>query len=434
MRCIRTLAAAGVALTLAALGPALAASASTTPTTTATATRQWTANFSAKDQYTNGYAVAASPNGSTVYVAGAAEFGEAVAYNAATGATVWKYHLNSDSKILGSAFKAIAVSPNGSTVFVTGSTQTVRNGPPCQAIVALNAATGAKLWQVVSTGTNYAYSSPVAVSPDGSTVYVSNVGLDQTAAYNAATGAALWTEPGGGFALALSPDGGTLFITEDDARTVEAFNASTGATDWQMSLNGQAEAVSPDGATLFVTGTPSSGGRENLTTTAIATGTGTTLWSVATGRSRTFIVNAVAATGAAVVVSAMPAGSGGSDPFWRTVALAPQTGTTLWSKTLHGGTSGVAYATGLVLSPDGFTAYVTGFATHGASSGASMLTAGYDIATGATTWTAHYDGQAYNQSEAIGVSPDGSQVFITGSSGPVDATHSSMTTVAYSTS
>jgi outer membrane protein assembly factor BamB len=255
-------------------------------------------------------------------VAGAAQFGEAVAYNAATGTAVWKYHFNSDSKVPGSAFKAIAVSPNGSTVFVTGSTQTVRNGSPCQVIVALNAATGAKLWQVVSSASS-GTDSPAVVSPDSSTVYVTSV-------------------------------------------------------------------------TLNPTGPPC-------------------IWPVPRARQ----------AASAVIVSADFDNAKYSRPHWQTVALNPATGATLWSRGQYG-PGGQAFGSAVALSPNGATVYVTGWVSP-TSPGYNMLTNGYDIATGATTWNVRFHAKANSFAYALAVSPDGSQVFVTGTDG-------GMPTIAYAAS
>jgi outer membrane protein assembly factor BamB len=66
---------------------------------------------------------------------------------------------------------SLAVSPDGSTVFVTGYTSYQGDDTRVLAILAYNAATGAKLWQVTGQ-TDIGIVSPVVVSPDSSTVYV----------------------------------------------------------------------------------------------------------------------------------------------------------------------------------------------------------------------------------------------------------------------
>jgi outer membrane protein assembly factor BamB len=423
MKFIRMLAVAATAVAVAGLGSAAAASASTPP-----ATRQWTASFVFKHEDVGGQAVATSPDGGTVYVIGDADFGELVAYNAATGAVIWQDHFDINTRF-GASFGSIAVSPDGSTVFVTGAAGLVDNGD-YQATVAYNATTGAKLWQVIGT-TVVGGLSPVAVSPDSSTVYVTNAGLDQTVAYNAATGAARWTKPSGGDALALAADGGTLFLTGEPGGATQALNAATGAADWTASASGTAAALSPGGTTLFVSGVQTSGGTASIVTAAIASSTGSQLWSAVTGPPHIYKLNGLAATGSAVIVNATV--SHAKDKLaWQTVVMAPATGATLWTRA-QTGAQGFANATGLVLSPDGATAYVTGY-VGATSGGENMLTNGYNTSTGAKTWTARYSGRVNNFAYAVGISPDGSQVFVTGTSAPVSGAQGIMTTVAYSTS
>ena len=123
----------------------------------------------------------------------------------------------------------MAVSPDGTTVFVTGASSGTTAGQVDYATVAYNAATGAQLWVKLYAGLakggigTQAYS--VAVSPDGSTVYVTgesgNDSTYATVAYTAATGAQLWVKrytgngPSGSAAqaVAVSPATGTVFVT-----------------------------------------------------------------------------------------------------------------------------------------------------------------------------------------------------------------------------
>lgn len=98
------------------------------------------------------------------------------------------------------------------------------------------------------------------------------------AAYNAATGAPFWTGRMLGFpgivtlnsqTLAISPDGSTVYVTGNNAvgccdfdYATVAYAVATGARRWLSSYNGpgnksdqaRALALSPDGSTLYVTG------------------------------------------------------------------------------------------------------------------------------------------------------------------------------------
>jgi outer membrane protein assembly factor BamB len=194
-------------------------------------TQLWVKNYSGPDNVAGepdeANAVTASPDGKTVFVTGKIYAGATlgyiygtVAYNAATGAQVWAKHYHGPCCSSNGA-NAVTASPDSKTVYVTGS---IGDGLD-YATVAYNAATGAQVWAKqyhgIGPGFNEAYS--VAVSPDGSTVYVTGYspaanGLFAyaTVAYDAATGAPLWVKrvsDGQAYSLAVSPTTGTVFVT-----------------------------------------------------------------------------------------------------------------------------------------------------------------------------------------------------------------------------
>src|ERR1041385_8231125 len=88
---------------------------------------------------------------------------------------------------------------------------------------------------------------------------------------------------------------------------------------------------------------------------------------------------------------------------------------TLWVRLYNGpGNEGdVAYD--LAVSPDGSQVFVTGY-SWGVASRDDYATAAYDAATGARVWATRYNGPANDNDLAtsIAVSPDGSMVFVTG--------------------
>jgi DNA-binding beta-propeller fold protein YncE len=170
-------------------------------------------------------------------------------------------------------------------VYVTG---TGTGGTP--ATVAYSAATGNVRWTTPASIDPFA----LAMSADGSRLFITGGfnGPNGTEAFNAATGAALWTEPdsqrpGGG--IAVSPDGSTVFIadvgqqgTTSFARVI-AYAAANGTRRWirRTSVFQPALAVSPDGAKLYLAGEVSGpdGDRPALYgTAALGTGTGAQLW------------------------------------------------------------------------------------------------------------------------------------------------------------
>ena len=199
----------------------------------------WVARYHGHDL---GSSAAISPDGDTVFVTGGGIVPTAVngyvtvAYNAATGAQVWvaRYHGPGNGNSLASS---VAVSPSGTTVFVTGASAQYTSAYD-YATVAYSAATGAQEWAA-------RYHGPVT--------HYNKEARYQGPAYNAAS------------SVAVSSSGKTVFVTGQDAGTTPAFdyatiayNAASGTQEWaaRYSANGGAEAlaVGPDGRRVFVFG------------------------------------------------------------------------------------------------------------------------------------------------------------------------------------
>jgi hypothetical protein len=219
------------------------------------------------------------------------------------GAQLWVKRYNGPSSDDDQA-NSMAVSPSDSTVFVTGySYDNVRGYD--YATVAYNSATGAQLWvkRYNGAGNEDDQAQSVAVSPSGSTVFVTGYSYDgplgydyATVAYNAATGAQKWLKTYNGpgnvddhaYSIAVSPAGSAVYVTgaSGSAAATVAYNAATGARLWvkRYSVPGgyssQASSVtiSPNGNTVFITGS-STVTFGNYTTVAYDATTGAQLWA-----------------------------------------------------------------------------------------------------------------------------------------------------------
>ena len=411
----------------------------------------WVARFEAGG-VSGGSAMAVSPAGGRVFVAGQVDGGrvtgadyETVAYGAATGGRLWASRYSGPGKYQDNPV-AVAVSPAGSTVFVTGWTSSTGNATTYYQTVAYSAATGRMLWARLYSGpaNETDGAAAVAVSPAGTMVFVTGdaggwgTGDDYaTVAYNAATGRQLWVRryngPANGFdgacSVAVSPGGSMVFVTGgsqgrksgSDAATV-AYSAATGRQLWVRRYNGPANgsdgacsvAVSPDGGKVFVSG--GSKGRttgDDYLTAAYAAATGRQLWvSRYTGpASKTDGAAAVAASPGGTTVFVTGESQGRTTAYdFATVAYNAATGRQLWASR-YAGYSG---ARSVAVNPAGAKVYVTGWVSGG------YATVAYTAASGRQLWVSRYG----NSTGAccVAVSHAGTTVFVSGLSGDFYAT------------
>ncbi len=320
---------------------------------------------------------------------------------------------------------SVAVARSGSAVFVTGNSSS--SSPAAisdYATVAYKASTGAKLWARRYTGIGGmgGTAQAVAVDPAGRRVFVTGYSLGQgsftdyvTIAYNAVTGARLWLRrydgPGSGHDyasdVAVSPDGSRVFVTgssrpgsasNGDYATV-AYDAATGVQLWATRYSGPGNpndtatslAVGPGGATVYVTG----GSGRDFATVAYDAATGGQLW-----------------------VSRVVYVTGSSGLSFATVAYHAATGTLRWESRYNGAAGSVSGANWLDLSPSGTMVYVTGTADL------EFETVAYDAATGARRWARRFNGpgESYAAAPQVAVGPRGHTVYITGGPGEYVAT------------
>ncbi len=329
---------------------------------------------------------------------------------AGPGAQLWAKRYNGTGNSTDDA-QSVAVSPDGTAVFVTGSSPGATSAED-YATVGYNATTGAQLWVSRYNGpaNSEDEASSVAVSPDGKTVFVTGYSDGTTAgevdyatvAYNATTGAQLWAE------RYVSPD-------------LQGFATSV--------------AASPAGTAVFVTGYSSSKttGGYDYATVAYNPATGAQLWVKRyNGPAGDDFAHAVTVSGSTVYVTGSSIGT--NDGYdYATVAYNATTGAQLWVKRYNGAALGNRGANSVAASPDGQTVFVTGSSYAGSAKSYDYATVAYDAATGAQLWVKRYNGPGSGDDQAYSVapSPDGTVVFVTGYSAGATAGEVDYATVGY---
>ena len=347
------------------------------------------------------------------------------------------------------------------TVQSGGTTNTLR-GP-------LGSAT--ELW--VSSYNGPANSSDdaggVAVSQDGFRVFVTGVSggvgtADDwaTVAYDTATGNQLWVTrfngPGNGNDApqappVVSPDGSRIYVTGGMTigngnfvmRTV-AYDAADGHEVWASSYQGPANmydspralALSSDGSRLFVTGIseyPSPVFRK-YATLAYDADDGSQLWVTeynGPGTSDEAYAVAVSPDGSRVFVTGGSIGAGTHVDFG-TVAYDATDGSELWVARYNGPGNNQDTGRALGLSVDGSRVFVTGESASGATVNSfDYATVAYDANDGSQLWVSRYNGPANGGDWARKLAVAGDRVFVTGGSPGMAAPLQDFATVAYDT-
>ena len=327
-----------------------------------------------------------------------------LAYEAATGDEVWAARYDAPGGGQDRA-EGVVLSPDGSTVFVTGESK--GRGTFDYATIAYDTSDGEVVWKKRFDAGRSDFPTSMGVSPDGATVFVTGTSRKPgqkfdylTVAYDASGGGVIWHTRYDGprdgssspIGLVLSPDGSTIFVTGTSEGTITtlAYDSSEGTRLWIKRSNGGPD--DPDVA-RGVTVSPSGD------------------WVFVTGISR---------------------GLGTSDDY-ATIAYAAANGDILWTKRFDGRLSGDDRPTSIAVSPDGSSVYVTGSST-GPTAFPDYLTVSYDASDGSRSWIDRR-GRPHQEdvtipAVAVAVSPDGSSVFVTGTTATL-ATATDYDTVAY---
>ena len=403
-----------------------------------------------------------SPDGSQVYIAGTM----AVGYDAATGAQRWA----APTGLSRGGF--LGVSPDGSRVFVTGSSAN-GNGTLRYTTRAFNAATGAVLWTAFDhgPGTGDDQAQALAVSPDGSRVFVTGSSSDPkgtfrytTIAFDAATGARRWVARysyqhlrADAASVAVSPGGTQVFVTGGSAgptgpgsAATVSYDAATGAMQWVArysppggrNAGAGTVAVSPDGATVYIAGTAQvrrgQAFPQNIAVVAYTAATGTQRWAAlypgAASPPPVYGSNAVAMAlspdGSAVFAAGQASTQGKA--LYNTVAFGAATGALRWAR--QAPLNGFGLPAGIAATST--EVFITGHTNVSPGNGpTAYATVAYDAASGAERWTRLYTGSVpgFTQATGVAVSPDGTRVFVTGgATGPNQQPEINYTTLAYS--
>lgn len=370
----------------------------------------------------------------------------------------------------------IAVAPSGHGFFVTGYAYSGAQHGDDYTTIAYGAK-GRQLWLRSYDGpdANIDQALALAVAGDGGAVFVTGYSFGgpattndaTTVAYGAGSGEPLWTArydgPGHdtdvGADIVAAPDGGMVFVTGAsmggdgmlDVLTI-AYDATSGSQRWVARLGegdaasdeGLSIGVSLDGSTVFVTGYQTAADADFLTA-AYAASTGDLLWSrsIDAGGDELGRSLQVAPDGSAVYVtgyrsgvpgagehSGAPLGAGrlhsplaclsdgtGVGDDYITVAYDARTGRQMWLTNYDGPDQDCDQAYAIAVAPDGSAVFVTG-SSFSVSSDSDAATVGYATTDGSELWAARYDGpdHLYDAGDSVVVTPDGTGVFVAGAS------------------
>ena len=253
-----------------------------------------------------------------------------------------------------------------------------------------------------------------------------------------------------GYGLTLSPDGSTVYVAgsedngQDDDWIVLAYDATTGGTKWVTRYDGPSGgedqawviAASEDGERVYVSGfvrAPASDGGESvdIATASLDANTGGIDWveRYASLQGWSDFPRAIAVRGERVVVT----GSSLDSPRQDLITLAYRDdrerhrAEPLWAQSYDGGDwdqpaipclqrqLSICGAMGTIsVTADTVAITATSFLVP-TTDDAVWTTIAYDLETGGRRWLRHRGNPEYqNKANAIGASPDGETIYVTG--------------------
>jgi DNA-binding beta-propeller fold protein YncE len=237
--------------------------------------------------------------------------------------------------------------------------------------------------------------------------------------------------------LAVSGDGTRVFIAGQSFGyapgyysrfEVVAYDASSGARLWVerydpggrfSTEDAYALAVSPDDTKVFVTGRSGAIGTA-FATVAFDAATGKRLWASRyelPGDSYYNVALAIAVSpdGTNVFVTG---GSGIANEDYATVAYDARTGDQSWVSRWGGEANRDDWPNSLGVSPDGTTLFVSGYSQRVDGSDISLIA--YDASSGAQLWVSRFGASDRTTSPTgMAVSPDGMRIVVTGASSSI---------------
>jgi len=215
--------------------------------------------------------------------------------------------------------------------------------------------------------------------------------------------------------------------TSTDPPTVVARYDGGGGFDTQDGL-----ATSPDGSTVYMGGESfgSQATSYDYAAVAVDSSTGDLRWVTRyNGPGSSFDGGRDLAADSQLVVETGFSSGVGTLFDYATVALDPATGAHRWVRRYDGPAHSVDEAQAVGISPDGSKVFVTGYST-GDGTSYDIATIAYDAASGQRLWKARYDGPASSLDVANDIAVTPGIVFVTGYSTGI-GTDVDFTTIAY---